>query len=239
MAYESITIVVPAYNEEKSIKNTLKKINSYCRKRFKKYEMIVVDDGSKDKTALKASQLKNKHVKVLVNPKNRGKGFSVRRGLLEANYPLVMFTDSDLATPIEELDKLLKETPETDIVIASRNLPNSKIIVKQPFHRRVLGRLFSLIVRLATGLKFKDTQCGFKIFKTKAAKAIAERMTIDRFSFDVEMLIIARRKGFSVKEVPVIWINDEDSRVNALRDSARMFSDIVKIRCRDIAGKYR
>lgn len=231
-----ISIVIPAFNEENRIKLTLEKMISYLTKNRYQYEIIVVDDGSTDKTAKVASNYKK--VKVLINEQNKGKGFSIKKGILNAKYPTVLFSDSDLAVPIDELPKLQKYMPKFDIVISSRNLKGSNIITKQPVYRQMMGKIFSLLVRIISIKDFKDTQCGFKLFKTKVAKQIVSLQTINRFSFDVEMLVIAKNAGFRVKEVPTKWIDKEGSSVSPIKDSIRMFKDLLLIRYNDIRGKY-
>lgn len=234
----NISIVVPAYNEEKVIEKNLNIISEYCEKKFAKFEIIVVDDGSIDRTKEILRKSKDKNLKILINKENKGKGYSVKKGILKAKYEYVLFTDSDLATPIFELEKFVKEIKNYDIVIASRNLKESNILKKQSFFRRSMGKSFALITRVITNTKFKDTQCGFKLFRTKPAKEIVRKQTIDGWAFDVELLTIARKKNYLVKEIGVKWINDEDSRVNPIKDSIKMLSEIIKIRIKEFKGKY-
>lgn len=234
-----ISVVIPAYNEAKRIGPTLKKVMAFLDSRFNKYEIIVVDDCSKDNTSRVVSKYKNNNLRVLRNKKNRGKGFSVKRGILNAKYSFVLFSDSDLATPIKELDKFMKLIKKYDIVIASRNLKESDIRVKQPFYRQFMGKTFPLLVNLITGVGFKDTQCGFKLFKTRIAKKIVKQQTFERFSFDVEILFIARKMGFKIKEAPVVWIDKEGSTVSPIKDSFKMLIDLFKIRFNDLRGKYK
>jgi len=234
-----ISVVIPAYNEAKRIEPTLKKIMAFLGSRFNKYEIIVVDDCSKDNTSKVVARFKNKNLRVLRNKKNKGKGFSVKRGILNSKYSLVLFSDSDLATPIEELDKFMKLIKKYDIVIASRNLKESDIRIKQPFFRQFMGKTFPLLVNLITGVGFKDTQCGFKLFKTKIAKKIVKQQTFERFSFDVEILFIARKMGCKIKEAPVVWIDQEGSTVSPIKDSFKMLIDLFKIRFNDLRGKYK
>ncbi len=229
----NISIVIPVYNEEKRIGSTLKKIISYCKKNFDKFEIIIVDDCSNDNTL---DVVKNYNVKIIKNKENKGKGYVVKRGILAAKYGWVLFSDADLATPISELKKLV--VVDSDIIIASRNMKNSHIKVKQPFLRHIIGRLFPFLVNLVMFLGFKDTQCGFKLFKTTVAKRIVKKQLINRFAFDVELLFIAKKLGYSVKEVPIVWVDKKGSTVNALKDSFRMFIDLFKIRINDLFGKY-
>ncbi|MFA6073008.1 MAG: dolichyl-phosphate beta-glucosyltransferase [Candidatus Woesearchaeota archaeon] len=234
-----VSIVLPAYNEEKRLAKSLKKIVAYCNKNLSNYELIIVDDGSLDKTVEVAKKiLKNKLV-LLQNEKNMGKGYSVKRGILKAKYPFVLFLDVDLATPIDELGFALKEIKKGhDIVIASRNLKESKIITKQPKYRQLMGKAFAIMTRLLMGFKFKDTQCGFKLFKTNIAKKMVKYQTINRFAFDVELLCIAKKRKYSVVEMPVTWIDSRDSKVAILKDVTTMFLGLIKVKLNAVFGKY-
>ncbi len=234
-----ISIVIPCYNEEKRIINTLKKTIKYLENKKYNYEIIIVDDFSKDNTIKIIDNLKNKKIKILQNEKNYGKGYSIKKGMLNAKYPLVLFMDADLATPIEELDKFTKEIKNYDILIASRKLNNSNISKKQPFYRQILGKIFLNIVKLFAIKEFKDTQCGFKLFKKDVAKDIFELQTINRFAFDVEILYIALKKNYKIKELPVKWIDQKGSTVNPVKDSISMLKDLLKIRFNDFLGKYK
>ncbi|MCK5022607.1 MAG: glycosyltransferase family 2 protein [Candidatus Aenigmarchaeota archaeon] len=235
----SITVVIPAYNEEKRLGNTLEEAIKFLRKNFTDYEIIVVDDFSYDKTSFVASKYKKQGCRVLRNERNRGKGYSVRRGFLEAKKENVLFMDSDLATPIGELTKFMNHIKDFDIVIASRNMKESDIRVIQPKFRQFLGKVFPLVIRIFVVRGFKDTQCGFKLFRTKVAKKIASLQTLDGFAFDVEILYVAKKKGFRVKEVPVTWIDKKGSTVSAVRDGIKMLKDSFGILKKDLAGKYR
>ena len=234
-----ISVVIPAYNEEKRIGTSLKKVIGYLSSNFDKYEIIIVDDGSTDNINKIIAKHKGKNIKVLRNKKNRGKGYSVKRGILNAKYSLVLFSDSDLATPIEELGKFLGYIKHYDIVIASRNLKESRIKVKQPVYRQLMGGFFPLLVNLIALRGFKDTQCGFKLFKTDIAKRIVQLQTFERFSFDVEILFIAKKLGCKIKEAPVAWIDQKGSKVNPIKDSIKMLIDLFKIRHNNLLGKYK
>ncbi len=234
-----ITVVIPTYNEVRNIKKGLTEIIKYCKENFDKYEIIVVDD-SDDDTARIARSYSDKNIKVIKNKIRRGKGYSVKQGVLASQYSLVLFCDIDLATPIRELGKMLEYIAEGyDIVIGSRNLENSIIRERQPFHRRFMGKSFASLVKFIAVSGFEDTQCGFKLFKADAAKEIFPLQTISRFSFDVELLFIAKKLGYKIKEVPVTWNNDPDSRVNVIKDTTRMLADLFRIRSNDLLGKYR
>jgi dolichyl-phosphate beta-glucosyltransferase len=231
-----ISVVIPAYDEEKRIVSTLEAIHSYLKERFEKFEIIVIDDGSSDLTA-KFSSINNNI--VLRNEKNMGKGYSVRRGILYAKYDTILFSDADLATPIHELGKM-REILDLgyDIVIASRNMSNSDISVKQPLYRQVLGKIFPYVVNLLAIKGIKDTQCGFKLYTRLAAKKIAEKQRIDRFAFDVEQLFIAKKYKMKIKEVPVKWIDKAGSKVDTFKDSFRMLRDLIRIRYYSFKGYY-
>ncbi|MBI4847188.1 MAG: glycosyltransferase family 2 protein [Nitrospirae bacterium] len=236
----NISVVIPAYNEEKRIGSTLQQVTAYLEKHFGSYEIIIIDDCSGDKTDAVASEYKERNVRVLRNDTNKGKGYSVKRGIQNAQYPIVLFTDSDLSTPIEELEKFIQYINDGyDIVIASRNLNESTIKVEQPFYRQVLGKTFPLLVNLLVLRGFRDTQCGFKLFRTEAAKKIAALQTFERFSFDVEILYIAKKMGMKIKEAPVVWIDKKGTKVNPVTDGFSMLIDLFKIRYNNLAGKYK
>lgn len=231
-----LSVVIPAYNEQQRISKTIRKIQEFLDSKNFDYEIIVVDDGSRDNTSTTAQQFKK--TKVIRLGKNQGKGNAVKEGILNANKSLVLMTDADLSTPIEELDKLIKEIKNNDIVIASRNLPESKITVKQPFLRSFLGKIFPLLVKIIVLQDFEDTQCGFKLFKTNTAKEVCAKQTIKRFGFDVELLTIAKTKGYEIKEVPVSWENSDKSKVKVWKDVPKMFASLVKIRWNLLRGRY-
>lgn len=234
-----LSIVIPVYNEEKRIERSLVKILDYCKSKLEKYEVIIIDDGSKDKTNQVISLYKSDNVKVFKNSKNMGKGYSVKRGILEAKYPLVLFSDSDLSTPLSELKKFIEYINKGyDIVIASRKLKGSFIKTKQPLYRQLMGKTFPFLVNLLVLNNIKDTQCGFKLFKTKAAKKIFELLTFDGWAFDVEVLFIATKSGYKIKELPVVWVDKPGSKVNPIKDAYCMFKDLFKIRYNNFMGVY-
>lgn len=240
----SISIVIPAYNEETRLPSTLSAVLSHLAARgWADCEVLVVDDGSADGTAAVASQLRAAHpqIRLLENPGNRGKGYSVRRGMLEARGEWVLFTDSDLSAPIEELDKLLEAAREqqASVAIGSRALDRSLIAAHQSWFRETAGRIFNLLMRLATGLPFSDTQCGFKLFSGRAAREVFPRQRIERWGFDAEVLFIARKLGFKTVEVPVRWSHSAGTKVSMLRDSVNMFLDLLRIRWNQVRGRYR
>ncbi len=223
-----LSIVIPAYDEEARLPATLERIDGYLAAREGASEVIVVDDGSRDGTAAAAESV---GATVLRNGRNRGKGYSVRHGLLEATGDLILMTDADLSTPIEDL-ALLEQAlgAGADIAIGSRSLPGSDVQVPQPPLRRLTGRVFGALVRAMAIDGFRDTQCVFKLFSRGAARAVFERARLDGFGFDVEALYLARRLGLATTEVPVTWRDVAGSRVSPLRDGMRMFLDLIRIR---------
>ena len=239
----SLSIIIPAYNEEKRLPATLDRVLAYLReKKFSEAEIVVVDDGSRDGTAQAVERYRADHpaIRLLRNPGNRGKGFAVRHGMLEAAREWVLFSDADLSAPIEELDKLLAaaESQRADVAIGSRALDRSLVSVHQPALREWSGRCFNAVMRLATGLPFRDTQCGFKLYRRDAAQAVFSRQLLDGFSFDVEDLMIARALGLKVIEVPVRWANVEGTKVSAWQ-GLKSFLDLAGIRWNGLKGKYR
>jgi glycosyltransferase involved in cell wall biosynthesis len=239
----SISIVVPAYNEERRLPATLDSLLAYLGARDWPWEIVIVNDGSKDGTAAVAAQYaaKNASIRVLENPGNRGKGYSVRHGMLKAKSDWILFTDSDLSAPIEELDKLMAAAGERNapVAIGSRALDRGLIEVHQSAFREMAGRIFNLLMRAATGLPFSDTQCGFKLFERVAAQEIFRRQTIERWGFDAELLFIARRLGYKTIEVPVRWSHSEGTKVSMFGDSLNMFLDLLRIRWNQVRGRYR
>lgn len=229
-----LSVVIPAYNEGKRIESTLEKILDYFRGQKTSFEIIVVDDGSKDRGGeIFRSFSKNyPEVKILRHRINLGKGAAVKTGVLEAKGDYILFSDADLSTPIEEVEKLLLgvKEEEHDIAIASRGLPGSKIVVSQPWYRQLVGRFFPLLVHLLVFKDVKDTQCGFKLFKRDVARELFSSQKITGFSFDVETLYLAKKRGYRIKEVPVVWFNSRESQVRILRDSFLMLKDLWRIR---------
>ncbi len=227
-----ISIVIPAYNEEKRISNTLKTIDEYLSTKFKNYEILVIDDGSKDNTIQRIEDMNIANVRILQNKRNQGKGYAVRKGVLNAKGSIILFSDADLSTPIEEFEKLHMQLKNGyNITIGSRRLKNSDIKIKQPLYRRILGKGFGITVRLLMGMNIKDTQCGFKLFKKDIAKQLFNIQRIKGFSFDVEILFLARKNKARIKEIPVIWKDSAaESKVNAFSESFRMLRDLIKIR---------
>jgi len=240
---QSISIVIPAYNEEKRLPSTLARVIEYMNgKHFPFAEILIVDDGSQDRTVALAAEFAERHpcVRVLQNPGNRGKGYSVRHGMLEAKGEWVLFTDADLSAPIEEIEKLFAavEKNSVQVAIGSRALDRSLVGVHQSVFREYAGRFFNLVMRLVTGLPFHDTQCGFKLFQREAAREIFSRQRLERFGFDAEVLYIAKQLGYRAVEVPVRWDDVEGSKVGTLQ-GLNGFLDLLRIRRNSLAGRYK
>jgi len=226
-----LSIVIPAYNEEKRIKKTLEVIVLFLKKKSYEFEIIIVDDGSKDLTVKKVEEIrgKNPEIKILKNEKNMGKGYSVKRGVLEANGKFIFFTDADLSTPIEELEKFFSEIKNYDIVIGSRAIKGANIAIHEPRYREILGRIFCKFVRFWCVPGFADTQCGAKMFRRDAAKKIFSLQKLSRFAFDVEILYLAKLYNYRVKEIPINWFYSADTRVRTFADGVKMLFDLIKI----------
>jgi glycosyltransferase involved in cell wall biosynthesis len=238
-----LSIVIPAYNEALRIGSTLEKVRQYAETRNYPCELVLVDDGSQDETPqiLENFQERNAKARILRNEPNRGKGFSVRRGVLEAQGEFVLFTDADLSAPIEEANKLLAalETSGVDAAVGSRALDRRLIGIHQPWRREMAGRVFNLLVRLFTGLRIRDTQCGLKLFRRATTRRAFELQRVTGFGFDPEVLFLIQHLGGKIVEVPVRWNDSPATKVQFLRDSTRMFLDLVVLRWRALTGKYR
>jgi glycosyltransferase involved in cell wall biosynthesis len=237
----SYSIVIPAYNESARIEATLQRVLSYVAERGWDAEVIVVNDGSRDDTAQKVLRFAAQHprLRLLENPGNRGKGFSVRNGMLNAHGEVLLFSDADLSSPIEEAEKLFAAIASgAEVAIGSRWLQSDMQTERQPLYRQFFGRAFNLVSRAILGLRFKDTQCGFKAFTRRAAQAIFPLQLIERWGFDPELLYVADKFGFRVVEVPVAWAHSEGTRIRPLRDGPRMVEDMLAIRWNALMGKY-
>ena len=240
MSAPQLSIVIPAFNEEQRLPATLEKIANYIHEKRPDTEVIVVDDGSTDKTAevARASADKIGQLRVVSNGRNRGKGFSVRHGSLEAKGDTILFTDADLSAPIEEGEKLLATLQSHDVAIGSRAVDRSLIEVHESAFREFAGIIFNKIVRVILRLPFVDTQCGFKAFRRERCLIIFEQQTIERFGFDPELLYLARHHSLSIAEVPVRWAHSPATKVNMMRDSVQMFLDVFIIRWNALRGRY-
>jgi len=239
--YPKYSIVIPAYNESGRIPATLEAVVDCIRRRGWPAEVVVVNDGSRDNTAevVKAFAAHAPEVRMLENPGNRGKGYSVRNGLLHSLGDVVMFSDADLSAPIEEAEGLFDAIASgADIAIGSRWLERTRQTIRQPLYRQFFGRCFNAVTRLIMGLPFADTQCGFKAFTRAAAQTVFQLQTIDRWGFDPEILFIALKRGFRIVEVPVSWAHDERTRISYLKDGMRMLQDIAQVRWHALTGRY-
>lgn len=240
-AAPDLSIIIPAYNEESRLPETLAKIAAYICASKRNTEVLVVDDGSTDATVAAAEGMRDKFsaMRVISNGVNRGKGFSVRHGMLEAQGRLALFTDADLSAPIEEAGKLLSAVEgDYDVAIGSRAIDRSLISAHQSPFREFAGIVFNTVVRLCLRLPFVDTQCGFKAFKRERCKIIFAQQRIERFGFDPELLYLARHHGLRSKEIPVRWAHSPGTKVSMLRDSVQMFADVFIIRGNALAGRY-
>jgi dolichyl-phosphate beta-glucosyltransferase len=239
--HPDLSIVIPAYNEELRLPATLERLAEYLPTLGLQTELLIVDDGSRDRTAAVAASFAAKitGLRVLANGTNRGKGYSVRHGMLEAVGELVLFTDADLSAPIEESDKLISALKNGyDVAIGSRALNRGLISTHESVFREFAGIIFNKIVRVVLWLPFVDTQCGFKAFRRERCRIIFELQRIEGFGFDPELLYLARHYGLRAIEIPVRWGHSPDTKVSMLRDSFKMFIDIFVIRWNALSGKY-
>jgi dolichyl-phosphate beta-glucosyltransferase len=239
-AAPAFSVIIPAYNEERRLPETLERIAAYVRMSGRETEILVVDDGSTDRTAAVTESFRSKlpALRVISNGVNRGKGYSVRHGMLEARGRLVLFTDADLSAPIEEADKLFAALETHDVAIGSRALDRGLISVHQSSFREFAGIIFNTVVRVCLRLPFVDTQCGFKAFRREPCRIIFEQQRIERFGFDPELLYLARHHGLRAVEIPVRWGHSPATKVSMFRDSLQMFLDVLIIRWNAIAGRY-
>jgi glycosyltransferase involved in cell wall biosynthesis len=241
MAHPQLSIVIPAYNESARIEHALDRVLSCVAERGWDAEVLVVDDGSRDNTAAIVQRWMTQHPRLhlIQNPGNKGKGYSVRNGLLQAAGDIVMFTDADLSAPMEEAQRLLDAIADgADVAIGSRWMDRTRQTIHQPLYRQFFGRCFNWVTRTVMGLPYKDTQCGFKAFKRDAAQIIFRLQTIERWGFDPEILFIARKLKYVIREVPVTWGHDERSRMSYLKDGIKMLEDMARIRANFVRGRY-
>ena len=237
-----LSVIIPAYNEEKRISQTLLAVDKYLSKQNYNYEILVVDDGSKDKTVGIVKKLEKMigNLRVIANDKNHGKGYVVRQGMLEAKGQYRLFTDADNSTSLEQIEKLwpyLKPKGKADIIIGSRGLRKSVIKIPQPFYRVVLGKLSNLLIQVVALWGIWDSQCGFKLFSFKAAKKVFPKQTITRWGFDIEILAIAKKTGLKIKEVPIVWQNAPESKVSS-GAYLSTFKELFKVKWNLIRGRY-
>jgi glycosyltransferase involved in cell wall biosynthesis len=235
-----LSIVIPAYNEERRLPLTLERIAAWIRAQRLDAEILVVDDGSADGTARVACEFQQcfPKLRLVSNGRNRGKGFSVRHGMLEALGGVALFTDADLSAPIEEAPKLLEALATAEVAFGSRALDRSLISSHQSRFRELAGILFNKIVQAVLWIPFVDTQCGFKAFRMDRARIIFEQQRIERFGFDPELLFLAKRHGLRAVEIPVRWAHHPDTKVRVFRDSFRMLVELLAIRWNWLRGRY-
>jgi dolichyl-phosphate beta-glucosyltransferase len=236
-----LSIVIPAYNEEARLEATLRETVTYFRRSDTRIEVIVVDDGSRDATSALTQRLAAEfdEIRLIRLAANRGKGHAVRSGVVNAEGVYVLFADADGSTPIAEIDRLHAAlTADIPIAIGSRAIAGEGVRVRARLHRRVIGRAFHALVSALTVSGIADTQCGFKLLRAEVAQDLFSRMRMDGFSFDVELLMMAQRRGYGVAEIPVNWTHRAGSRVNLVRDSLRMARDLFIIRAHAVRGHY-
>ncbi len=236
-----LSVVIPAYEEEIRLRRSLPILRDYLRNQEFSWEVIIVDDGSSDGTSRIIGEVfgEPEPVKVLKNPENRGKGYSVKQGVLAAHGELILITDADFSTPIEEFEKLHTCLNQGwDIAIGSRSLADSSVEISQPWYREGMGRIFNVFVQMMVIRGYVDTQCGFKCFDRDKVIPVFSQMLVDGFCFDVEFLFIAKKRGLKIKEIPVQWSDVLQSRVNVISEPIRMFLDLLRIRCNDRNGFY-
>ena len=235
------SLVMPAYNESARIGTSIEKILAFSASNGWDLEILIVNDGSTDDTAEIVRQYAsgNPCLQLIENPGNRGKGYSVRNGVLHAHGQVILFSDADLSSPIEEAASLFAAIAAgADVAIGSRWLRTELQTQRQPLYRQLYGRIFNLLLRLILGLHYKDTQCGFKAFTRRAAQAIFPLQRIERWGFDPELLYLARKFAFQVNEVPVRWAHREGTRLNPVRDGVRMFWEMLRVRWYAVSGRY-
>ncbi len=228
-----LSVVIPAYNEEGRLGPTLDRVDSYLRARGGDHEILVVDDGSSDGTARLVSAHPARGLRLVRQPGNRGKGAALRRGVAESRGRRVLLSDADLSTPIEEVETLEAHLDAgADLAVGSRAMEDSRVQVRQPLYRELMGKTFNRIIRLLGVRGVRDTQCGFKLLDGEVARRLFARLVTERFAYDVELIWLARRAGCRVDEVGVAWVNSADSRVHPFFDSWTMFKDVLLMRWR-------
>lgn len=233
----AVSLVIPAYNEAERLGSTLERAVEYLSRRGAPYEVLVVDDGSRDRTIQVAEGYSERGVRVIRHERNRGKGAAVRTGMLASQGDEVLLSDADASTPIEELEKLERSLAAAPVVFGSRAVDGADVRQHQPFYRELMGKTFNRIIRLLGVRGVSDTQCGFKLLDGDVARELGAELTIEGFAYDVELVWLARRRGYPIAEVGVIWINSPDSRVDPIRSSLSMFRDVIRMRVRHSGGR--
>jgi dolichyl-phosphate beta-glucosyltransferase len=228
----ALSVVVPAYDEENRIGPSLDRVLAWSRERSVALEVIVVDDGSRDGTARLVESYAERGVRLVRLPANRGKGAALRAGVAVSTGDQVLISDADFSTPISEVERLAPHLAEAEIVVGSRASESSRITVRQSPWRELAGKTFNFVIRLLGVTGIRDSQCGFKLLRGGVARELFEAMTVDRFAYDVELILLARQRGYRVLEIGVEWKNDPASRVHLVRDGTRMIVDVVRIRRR-------
>lgn len=240
----SISVILPCFNEESTIRENVNAISRYLRDKFDFCEIIAVNDGSNDSTLSELRKARSEDsipVRIISSKKNKGKGAAVARGVLKSKNDIIMFMDADLAIPINELEKFLIEIETgSDIIIASRFISKIKILRPVLWYRSIMEKVFRILrMIIINNYDIQDTQCGFKVFTREAALKIFPRLTVKGFSFDAEVMFLAKKMGFKIKELPVTLQNPQESHIRIIRDSWNMFWDLLRIRLNDWKGKYR
>lgn len=233
-----LSLLIPAYNEGKIIERTLKRVIKFLSKKRYGWEVIVVDDGSNDKTAIIAEKFNKSGVKVAGYLKNRGKGGALKEGIKSASGEYIIFSDADLSVDIEKIDEVLDKLKKVDIVIASRRIKGSNILVHQPFLRELMGRVYTFLTKVVTGVNLPDFTCGFKGFRAVAAKKIFSKTLINRWAYDSEILFLAKKFNYKLSQIPVTWKNREDTRVVLKNVILESIKDLISIRINNLLGKY-
>lgn len=234
-----VSIVLPAYNEEKVIKKTLDQVLTYLSRKKYSFEIVVADDGSRDKTSEIVKNFIKKKVRLIKLTKNKGKGGALREGILNSKGKNIIFMDADLSVSLENIDIFLKKLQKgSDVVIASRRIKGAKILVHQPWHRETMGRVFTYMTRVVTGTSIADFTCGFKGFTKESAMKIFKASLIDRWAYDAEILFLAKKFGYAVEQIPIVWKNREDTRVRLKTVILETFRDLINVRIFDLLGKY-
>lgn len=236
-----LSIIIPCYNEERRLKKNLAKKLAYFGNQKYSWEFVLVDDGSTDKTKkiMLAEKDRNNHLKIVSYQKNQGKGYAIKKGMLAAEGKYRLFTDSDDSTEISQVEKLLKYKDKFEVIIASRYLAQSNIKIKQGFLRRLVSRAGNLFIKILLGLKYQDTQCGFKLFSQKSPEEIFSRSKINRWGFDIEILTLAEKLGYEIKEVPVNWRDTADSKLRPVKAASQVFFEAIKIKMNLLFNRYK